>query len=57
MPAYDDVTSLRYWDGGWTIGPCTPPDKTAPDFGLSLDRRPLDGPAFVRVLDAVAAHA
>lgn len=56
MPTYDDMASLYYVDGRWTIHYPCPPDVTEADSTLATEL-PLDEQGINQVLDSIAAHA
>jgi hypothetical protein len=57
MPTYDDMASLYFREGRWTIHYAFPCDSTADASMDKVASLPLDGPNLLRILDAIATYA
>ncbi|HJT36452.1 MAG TPA: hypothetical protein VJ783_30800 [Pirellulales bacterium] len=57
MPTYDDLASLYFEDGRWTIHYAFPPDSSETHSEIEAKVLGLDEQALNQVLDSIAAHA
>lgn len=57
MPTYDDMASLYFEDGRWTIHYPFPPSAAETLSVIETSVLPLGEEAILQVLDSIAAHA
>jgi hypothetical protein len=57
MPTYDDMASLYFEEGGWTIHYAFPPDSKETHSVIEAKALPLREDTINKVLDSIAAHA
>ncbi|MGH7137744.1 MAG: hypothetical protein ACREHD_18505 [Pirellulales bacterium] len=57
MPAYDDLASLYFQDGQWSIHYAFPADALETHSEIETKALPLTEETLSQVLDSIAAHA
>jgi hypothetical protein len=57
MPTYDDMASLYFENGAWTIRYAFPPDRMESHSVIEPESMPFHQESLNQVLDSIAAHA
>ena len=57
MPTYDDMASIYFQKGTWTIHYAFPPDPKETHSVIETEALPLSEDTINKVLDSIATHA